>query len=240
MKAKLSPFTLIELLVVIAIIAVLAAMLLPALNKAKDSARGIQCVSNERQAMQLVQAYLGDCRDTYPPANSSKTILGSVNGSWLPFLLSLYQTSSGSSPYECYNLARKYVNTGKGFARCPKRQQPDAAYNAAYITDPNSIKGTWYNYGMNYVKFSPSNGYDAIRTTAVASPSTTLYATDSTIDMVSGSYTGYYSLVNRAWTAAYPDARHSNNTRANVLAADGHVISMGVSTGLLDSSWWPY
>jgi prepilin-type N-terminal cleavage/methylation domain-containing protein/prepilin-type processing-associated H-X9-DG protein len=81
-RPRAAGFTLIELLVVIAIIAILAAMLLPALSRAKDKAKLVECQNNMKQLQTCYHMYVGDNNDLLPP-NSSEGAYSTTTNSWV-------------------------------------------------------------------------------------------------------------------------------------------------------------
>jgi len=220
-------FTLIELLVVIAILAILAAMLLPALARAKDSARRIRCISNLRQLGLATQLYWGDNH------NACFRYGGTVsNGGQLYWFGWIGPGVEGQRPFDASAGVLYPYLQGRGIELCPALD---------YAMDRFKMKanGAAYGYGYN-LHLSVSTTQPPKQITALPSPTDTgLLADAAQVNTFQPPASRsnpmleefYYVSTNRNEATAH--FRHAQ--RANAVFCDGHVSAERMDPGSLDA-----
>ena len=253
MRKNSKSFTLIELLVVIAIIAILAAMLLPALQQARARAMTTKCVGNLKQLGLISRQYIDEHKGFWPSPNLGSD--GKLTWIWDVWAGDYLGGVAENLPENQYlEEFQKWVKSSKNnLASCPsvpinqdayeKDDQRPQVYGSAYNHSPatSKIPGYGIGYYPNAAAFDVGYSNGASKVTEELSPSKRILLADC----VTAAYLKDYGLLQRGSLYCWDTAAASGNSgrrknagvlfaahlgRINLLAVAGNVVSTDMDT----------
>ena len=229
MKRK---FTLIELLVVIAIIAILAAILLPALQSARERGIAAQCTSNLKQMHLAAAAYMDDHRGDFPSQSSHGYYRNLAYAKYLPEMASVKQS-------------------GTFFVRCPKTPYVVGAHAACHVQtygssyNSNSGHAAWRDM-LNYDAPGTSKGYKNSGWTAgnliktdIAPSSKVVFTCSRTLTTDRSKIGSAERLPHSTISDSHAGFAEDHNGRGMIVTRAGAAVSLRASD-IYGNYWWVY
>ncbi|MDD3153282.1 MAG: prepilin-type N-terminal cleavage/methylation domain-containing protein [Victivallaceae bacterium] len=216
---KKREFTLIELLVVIAIIAILAGMLLPALNQARAKARAVNCVSNQKGSTLQALIYADDFNGMLPLVSKGYTHKdGHKVKSWADFLISTGNMDGQAKTTGCPSMNAK--------RRASSDEADEVTFTFGTWGEAATVNGTYGTpavdtkpYAASVIVEVASGNSRFLNTGAAKSSDSLVYLQDSISGATSGADQSYF--IDGTALQSY---RHS--ARCNTAFADGHVDAL--------------